>query len=525
MRSKTILSALIVSLWGGCLAIGDDAAASAKPETDPGAALSIRLGNAAIQLRMLEEAMVRLDAQRTQLSNEIAELDARSKAIQAKLQPGEMTASAAPVLNTLPVAPAAERPAPLSIHLGAAEFTPGGFVDFGGIFRSTNVGGTGTSFGSIPFRNSSQGMLSENRFSAQGSRISLKITSQPGHSEVMGYVETDFLGMQPANGLVSSNGNSLRLRLYWVDVRLGKWEVLGGQSWSMLTPNRTGISPLPSDLFITYNADTNYQVGLVWSRAPQFRVVRHWNSNWTTGVSFENPQQYIGSAVTLPSSFYSGQVDNGGNVSAPSAHPDLIVKTAFDGHLGKKAVHVEAAGLLRSFRVVNPDNTRMMRTGGGGSLNLNLELVRNLRGIVNTFYSSGGGRYIFGLGPDLVIRPDGTPSPVRAASGVAGLEYQATPRWMLTAYQGEAYFQRNYSVDARGAFGYGYPGSSSASNRSIRESTLGLVRTLWKRADLGALQVIGQYSYVWRTPWSVAPSSPAAAHSHMVFADLRYTLP
>ena len=219
------------------------------------------------------------------------------------------------------------------------------------------------------------------------------------------------------------------------------------------------------------------------------------------------------------------QVDNGGNVSAPSPHPDIIVKTAFDGHLGKRALHVEAAGLVRSFRVVDPNNHRLMGPGGGGSVNLNVEALPNLRWIANTFYSSGGGRYIFGLGPDLVLRPDGTPSGVHAAAGMAGLEYQLTPRWVLTCYQGGAYFQRNFSLDGKSAIGFGYPGSSSASNRSVQESTVGVVRTLWKRPDLGALQVIGQYSYVWRNPWSIAPGSPADAHAHMVFADLRYTLP
>ena len=36
-----------------------------------------------------------------------------------------------------------------------------------------------------------------------------------------------------------------RLRLFWVDVTKDKWEFLAGQSWSMLTPNRKGISALP----------------------------------------------------------------------------------------------------------------------------------------------------------------------------------------------------------------------------------------------------------------------------------------
>jgi len=411
--------------------------------------------------------------------------------------------------------------APLSLHIGAAEFTPGGFLDFTSVFRSTNVGsGIGTSFGSIPASNTAQGQLGESRFSAQNSRLSLKVNTVYGAADVTGYVEVDFLGTQPTNAYVSSNGNSLRMRLYWADVKAGKWELLGGQSWSLLTPNRNGLSPMPSDMFITFDVDTNYQVGLTWSRAPQFRVMRHWNSHWTTGFSFENPEQYVGGAVVLPSSFYSTQLDNGGVLTAPSPRPDIITKTAFDGKPFGRALHVEAAGLLRSFRVVSLSNARLNSTGGGAAVNLNFEVLHGVRLIANTFSSSGGGRYIYGLGPDLVLRPDGQPSNVRASSGILGIEHQVNSAWLWFAYYGGVYFQRNYSASPAGLIGYGYPGSSTSANRSIQEPTFGVIRTLWKSPEYGALQVITQYSYVQRNPWATAP-----AQSHMVFADLRYVLP
>ena len=66
---------------------------------------------------------------------------------------------------------------------------------------------------------------------------------------MLGYFESDFLGAVPGNVAVSSSSATNRLRLYWVDVKKGKLELLGGQSWSMLTPNRKGLSPLPGDLF------------------------------------------------------------------------------------------------------------------------------------------------------------------------------------------------------------------------------------------------------------------------------------
>jgi hypothetical protein len=36
---------------------------------------------------------------------------------------------------------------------------------------------------------------------------------------------------------------------------------------------------------------------------------------------------------------------------------------------------------------------------------------------------------------------------------------------------------------------------------------------------------MGQYSYLTRSPWSVASGQPAKANNNMVFLNLRYTLP
>jgi hypothetical protein len=57
---------------------------------------------------------------------------------------------------------------------------------------------------------------------------------------------------------------------------------------------------------------------------------------------------------------FPGQFDNGsGSTSAtssssnaltPNLHPDFIVKTAFDWKIRERALHLEAAGLVRSLR-------------------------------------------------------------------------------------------------------------------------------------------------------------------------------
>lgn len=423
---------------------------------------------------------------------------------------------------------------PLPIHIGNATLTPVGFVDATAFFRTRNLGsGIGAQFGSLPFSNTVQGRLSETRLTAQNSRIGLMMDSQFGGNQVRGYLETDFLGAQPANAFVTSNSDSLRLRLYWLNLRRGRFEFLAGQSWSMLTPGRVGISPMPSDIFYSQDMDTNYQVGLTWTRQLQFRFVYHATPNITAGLSLENPQQYVGGAVVLPTGFNSNQVDTGSNTATPNLHPDIIGKLAFDGHAGGKLMHVELAGLLSTFKIFNPTaNATTSVTGGGGSLNANLELFKNFHLIATSFYSDGGGRYIFGLGPNFIVRPDNTLSLVHADSGIGGFEYQITPKTMYYGYYGSAYFDRNYSIipaatlgGAPTYVGFGFPGSPSSANKSVQEATFGIIRTFWKNERYGALQLITQYSYLTRSPWNVAPGNPKNANLSQVYTDIRYVLP
>lgn len=427
---------------------------------------------------------------------------------------------------------------PLSFRIGSAYLTPVGFMDFTTVFRSTNVGsGLGTNFGGIPFNNTVAGKLSEVRLSAQNSRIGFRVDAKVKDAQVIGYLESDFLGAVPGNIAVSTNSGSNRLRLYWADVRKGKLELLGGQSWSMFTPNRKGLSPLPENLFYTQLVDPNYQVGLVWARDPQFRIIYHPNDTIALGVSLESPEQYIGgsaggSLVTLPSglvSAYANELNNGNtNLAAPNLHPDIVAKIAFDPRMANHSLHIEAAGLVRSFKLYNPLNQQhFTTTGGGGSLNINFEVTKNFRVVSNNYYSDGGGRWIFGQAPDLIVRGDGSPSLIHSGSTVTGFESQVTKNWLLYGYYGGVYVQRNTAIDpANGQLvGYGYAGSPSGQNRVIHEATFGFTHTFWRDPKYGALQFMSQYSYLLRRPWSVAVGQPNEAHSNMIFLNLRYLLP
>jgi hypothetical protein len=424
---------------------------------------------------------------------------------------------------------------PLQLKLGTATIIPIGFMDFTGMWRSHDVGsGIGTNFASIPYGSGTySGNLSESRMSMQNSRIGFRVDALVKGAHVIGYMEADFLGNNPGNVAVSSNSNTLRSRLYWADVRKGRWEVLGGQSWSLLTPGRSGISPLTADVFYTLNMDTNYQVGLVWGRIPELRVVYHLASDKAAlAVALDSPEQYAGGSsggplVTFPaalSSAYSGELNVGTNtLGVPNVAPDVIAKLAVDPC---RKVHLEVGGVERNFKLWDPLNNRTYTAaGGGGSLNLNFELFKGFRVLTNNFLSDGGGRYIFGQAPDLIAKVDGAPSLVHADSTVSGVEY-TLKNTVIYSYYGGVYVGRDFTIDTNGKpVGYGYTGSSSAQNKSIQEGTFGAIQTFWKNPRYGALSLITQYAYLDRNPWYVAAGQPKEAHLNMIFLDLRYTLP
>ncbi|HXR15735.1 MAG TPA: hypothetical protein VN777_05935 [Terriglobales bacterium] len=443
---------------------------------------------------------------------------------------------------------------PTSIKIGGAEFTPGGFVDLTGIFRSRDVGsGLGTNFTILPYANTLPlGQLSEFRFTGQGSRLSLKVEANPTQStHVTGYVESDFNGFEPANSNISTKGDTFRLRLAFLQLKSGKWELVTGQTWSFLTPTREGLSPFPENIFTALRLDTSYLAGLVYDRQPGIRVVYHAADWWSFGVALENPQQFVPSSVVFPTdgstNFFSTQFDNGSsstsaassavNPTVPNLHPDIIAKTAFDWRLGGKLFHVDAGGIARSFKVYNnlatPADTNTI-TGGGGGVNANLEIVKNFHLIANSFYGDGVGRYIGGLGPDVIVKPDGTLSAVHSGSGIGGFEWQTTPNFLVDGYYSGAYFWRNYDVTTKAlgtpcgtsyCVGFGFPGSANTNNRDYQEGTIGFIPTIWSSPNYGKLQVISQFSYLVRAPWYVAPGAPKNAHAFITYVNLRYIIP
>jgi hypothetical protein len=307
-------------------------------------------------------------------------------------------------------------------------------------------------------------------------------------------------------------------------VQSGKWEVLGGQAWSLLSPNRSGVSAIPSNVFVGMGEDANYMPGLVWSRPAQLRVAYHPNTHWSIAGSVENPEQYVTGSVALPA-FAAGQVDNGSVSSTPNIRPDLVAKVAYDTRVSGKAIHFEVGGYSRQFRISPAPGKYYGAQGLGGAAAAFVEVAKGFRLLATGFYGTGGGRYLVGLAPDMVVGPDGSMSPVHSMSGIAGFEYSPNPKSTFFGYFAGAYFNRNYTtVGPNSYLGFGYPGSTAA-NRQYTEPQVGYHYTFWKSPKFGALQVITEYAYLSRAPWSVPAGTPTTANAHMVFTSLRFTLP
>jgi len=522
---------------------------------------SASTANLVAEVKELREALLKTQKQVAAQQREIETLKTQPRhglptPISKEISPidGETTASdSVPAPSTLPVYAAGDtqqkqrktaQPPVGSFKFGDAILTLGGFVDFENIFRTTNTqSNIATNYGTIPYNNTAQGRVSEFRTTAQFSRLNVKVTDSFHGNDVTGYIEGDFSGNDAPGVYQSVNPHSNRLRLYFVTLKRGKWEFLAGQTWSWLTPNRTGIGPMPPDLAITYNEDQNLGVGVPYTRAAEFRAAYHPSEHWALGLGIENSNQYIGNYVALPSRFTSigSQFDNGANPGAANLMPDILSKVTYDRDFSGRHFHAEVTGLFTGAQAsVMPIGSAAFKThhtfGGGGQIAANYELRPKLLLLANAFWSDGGAHYLVATGPQLVVRPnpagtDVSLSMVHAGAGSAGIEWIASEKEAFAAYYGADYFGRNFFPDTTNRIqpgtiiGFGGPGSSNANNRAIQQITFDWLQTFWKNPRYGALQSYVQYSYLTRAPWFVAPETPNNAHLSMVYFGFRYVLP
>ena len=512
--------------------------------------------NVADDLKTLREAIA---AQQKQIADQQKKLEDLQQQLDAKsaatphVQNATLTTTA-PATSVSMVQSDVEKPkeSPLSVRIGGTEFTPGGFVDFTNIFRTTNVGSAvSTGFNAIPFSNTAPGQITEFRSSGQYSRFNLKVTGKYGENKLNGYIEADFNGNDAANVFVTTNPHTFRLRLFYLQLQRHSWEFTAGQAWGLLTPNKVGVGASPSDLDTTMATDGNIMVGVMYSRDAQFRLAWKPSDRFGWAVAVANPQQTTAGEVVLPSggtgnpisTTLNPQVDGSAGAGVPNLMPDITTKIAFDTNPTGRNLHVEAGAIVTSVQLSVPRPgvvgafDKKSDIGGGILGGLGYSVTKKFRVLAHGMYGPGVGRYFIGFGPQFVVVPiavspttfTATPSPVHAGAGFGGVEWQAATKTQIGAYYGGFYFQRNAFADITlptlPIIGFGGIGSGLNNNRSIQEGEFVLAQTLWKNPQYGALVLTSDNSYTTRAPWFHLATQPKNAHMFMSRLDLKYVIP
>ena len=171
-------------------------------------------------------------------------------------------------------------PEPITIRLGPLSLTPSGFLESITVVRSTTThDDVSTRFGAIPLAPGPVEALD----SFRNSRIALDGQMALGPGTLSGYLETDFLNRPPQP--------PYRFRQYFGRYTIGGWEFSAGQEWSLLRPNRRGLST-ETDLLNTRVVDAGYHVGLLGYRNRQARVARR-KGTWTAALGYENGRDWL----------------------------------------------------------------------------------------------------------------------------------------------------------------------------------------------------------------------------------------
>ena len=172
---------------------------------------------------------------------------------------------------------------PVLVHLGSLTLKPSAFLELIGMSRSaTTADSVSTHFGNIPLEDTP----GESLGSPRHSRLMLKGDVPAGPFHFSAYLESDFLNFTPGQ-------SPYRWRHYWGQAQIGNWEILGGQTWSLLRSNRvgTGMDAMNTDVI-----DPAYHVGLIGSRLRQIRVSRTMGI-YKAAVAWEGVGNFVAKVV------------------------------------------------------------------------------------------------------------------------------------------------------------------------------------------------------------------------------------
>jgi len=501
-------------------------------ETMPGPAADRKLQAANEQAAAAKE-------EADKLSNELAAL---------KSETGEAAKTIQAASKTI-----ADLQHPTALRYKAITITPGGFITADSLVRSRNENADVTSnFAGVPFDGVANAHLSEYRFSARASRLTLLAEGSAGDTKLAGYYEVDFLGQAPTANQVQTNAFTPRQRQLWAQMAFNNGVTLSaGQFWSLITTNRKGIA-LRAE-YIPNTLDGSYVVGYNFVRQTAFRVTKNFNDKIWAAFEVANPEINQPNASFVPANLFG--FNNSGNAGSPNGStlnfltgstngfstnlaPDLLGKLAFEPGWG----HYEFKVLGRFFRDRIAGNTNHAYGGGLGAAAVLPVIAKKVDFLIEGFGGNGIGRYGAANGSDITLRPDGMIVPVHAIHVLSGVEFHPQAKLDLYLYGGDEYYRRAAYVnptDATKPAGYGSPlvvntncavevvptggVACGAQNKNVWDVTGGF----WYRGykgPFGTLQYGMQYEYLRRSTWSGVGGAPQGSDSG-IFSSFRYLLP
>ena len=417
-----------------------------------------------------------------------------------------------------------------TFHVGDITVQLGGFAAFEGLYRSRNeVTSIGSNFNAIPLRQSQAGQSGEFRLTSQQSRLSVLAQGDIDQSQhLAGYVEADFLGAAGTANSNESNSYTPRLRQFYgtYDNDALGFHALAGQSWSLATLFKSGLTP--HDENVPYTIDAQYVPGFTWARQPQLRFAEGFADNkYWLGVSFESPQTtyLVGSNGTGAP---TGETVNDNNTGIAQLDPtqtysndiapDVILKAAADPGYGHYEVYGIATFASDRVSAVGNGHTNA-RVGGGVGGGFILPIIGNsLQFQLSGLAGYGIGRYGSGQLPDATVGPSGAPVLLPEVQVLGGLTAHPVPAIDLYSYVGTEQIGAKYFNEAGKAYGYGNPlysnagcnvelstATCTANTSGITQGTLG---AWWRffRGNYGTAEVGAQYSYTRRAIFAGVPA-------------------